>query len=765
MSWILKLAGFIPRFRDQPAELFTARRFAVLLGMLIAVSFPEIISGRKAFFFRDFGLFAYPLAFYQRECFWRGELPLWNPLNNCGLPFLAQWNTMVLYPGSLFYLLLPLSWSLAVFCLLHQFWAGLGMFYLARSWTGNGWAASVAGVAFAFNGLTLNSLMWPAQVATLAWMPWVVLWVERAWQEGGRAIIWAVIAGTFQMLAGAPEVVLLTWLILGLMALSEAAPERKTGIDQSWMAKLRVLWGRFWLIVVLISGLTAVQWLPFFDLVLHSQRTAGFDDSSWSMPGTGWANLLVPLFHCFPSTLNVYFQYDQRWVASYYLGTATLALALTALGRGRSRRLIVLALVSCLGLVLAMGKHGFLYAWCKAAFPLLGFVRYPVKFVMVASFSLPLMMAYGVRNLLSTGRPTVGVLWGNALLVLIAIGGVIGFEWAYPMSLDNWTATWHNAVGRAGFLVMTIALLHLAARGTASLRQFLLQWAVVCLVWADLVTHEPWQNPSITRAGLEPGIVQLPTPPVIGRSRVMTSAFAEKFRWKTDVPDALQLYLGYRLGLFCDCNLLEGMAKVNGFYALYLKEADVICSLLYTETGPPLTGLMDFLGVSHITADGKLMDWEYRPSFLPLVTAGQKPVFGGDLAILHALRDPRFNGTNIVLLPREAQAGITSREKQNVRIASYGFASHRLTMEVDAPAPALLVVAQAYYHNWHAYVDGRRTPLWRANYAFQALEVPDGRHRVELVYVDWAFWMGLLFAVVTALIGAGWCYKARNTRG
>ena len=56
-----------------------------------------------------------------RESFWRGEMPLWNPYNNCGLPFLAQWNTLALYPGSLFYLLLPLSWALGVFCLLHLF--------------------------------------------------------------------------------------------------------------------------------------------------------------------------------------------------------------------------------------------------------------------------------------------------------------------------------------------------------------------------------------------------------------------------------------------------------------------------------------------------------------------------------------------------------------------------------------------------------------------------------------------------------------------
>src|SRR5229473_779115 len=102
------------------------------------------------------GFFGYPLAHYHRESFWRGEIPLWNPYNNCGLPFLAQWNTLVLYPGSLFYLLFPLSWSLGVFCLIHQFLAGLGMYFLCRRWTTSQLAATVAGVAFAFNGFTLG---------------------------------------------------------------------------------------------------------------------------------------------------------------------------------------------------------------------------------------------------------------------------------------------------------------------------------------------------------------------------------------------------------------------------------------------------------------------------------------------------------------------------------------------------------------------------------------------------------------------------------
>src|SRR6266581_1630802 len=181
-------------------EWFTPRRFAVILGLLIVVLFPDVITGLRTFVFRDYGLFGYPLAHYYRESFWRGELPLWNPLNNCGLPFLAQWNTMVLYPPSLFYALFPLWWSLPVFCMKHLWLAGLGMYFLAYRWTGNRLAAAVAGVAFAINGLTLNLLASPNDCAALGGMPWVVFTTETACQRGGRRLITASVVGALQML-------------------------------------------------------------------------------------------------------------------------------------------------------------------------------------------------------------------------------------------------------------------------------------------------------------------------------------------------------------------------------------------------------------------------------------------------------------------------------------------------------------------------------------------------------------------------------------
>src|SRR6266404_5214527 len=157
-------ATAIPQVEARPhavadwAAWFTPGRLALVLGLLLLAAYPEVILGTHSFFNNDFGVFTYPVAHYTRESIWRGELPLWNPYSNCGLPFLAQWNTTVCYPLSWFYILFPLPWSLNYFCLGHVVLAGVSMYWLAHRWTANRFAASVAGLAYAFNGLTLNCL-------------------------------------------------------------------------------------------------------------------------------------------------------------------------------------------------------------------------------------------------------------------------------------------------------------------------------------------------------------------------------------------------------------------------------------------------------------------------------------------------------------------------------------------------------------------------------------------------------------------------------
>jgi uncharacterized membrane protein YfhO len=49
----------------------------------------------------------------------------------------------------------------------------------------------------------------------------------------------------------------------------------------------------------------------------------------------------------------------------------------------------------------------------------------------------------------------------------------------------------------------------------------------------------------------------------------------------------------------------------------------------------------------------------------------------------------------------------------------------------------MFVISQSYYHLWQAFVDEKPVALLRANFAFQAIEVPAGTHRVKLVYRDY----------------------------
>ena len=205
---------------------------------------------------------------------------------------------MPLYPPALIYLALPLTWSLSFFCLLHLWFAGFGMYQLARRWTGNDFAAAFAGVAFSFNGLTLNLLMWPSHIATLSWMPWVVLAVEGAWREGGRKIFLAAMVGALQMLAGGPETIFFTWLLLLVLWIQQFATGGEASspnLRRRVAATLAMFW-RFPAIVALVIALAAAQLLPFLDLAAHSQRETGFARTSrWSMPAWGWANFLVPM--------------------------------------------------------------------------------------------------------------------------------------------------------------------------------------------------------------------------------------------------------------------------------------------------------------------------------------------------------------------------------------------------------------------------------------------------------------------------------------
>ncbi len=736
-------------------DAFTPGRLAGLIALFLFALYPGVILGTHSFFFRDYGLFTYPVAYYAHESFWHGQVPLWNPLNNCGVPFLAQWNTSVCYPLSLLYMVFPLPWSLNIFCLGHLVLAGVGMYWLAYRWTQNRLAASIAGLVFALNGLMLNSLMWTGNLAALSWQPLVMLWVEQAWRHGGRRRLGvAALAGAMQMLSGAPEIIVFTWTILGMIWLGQAWQK----IIPFWPA-LR----RFIVMVMLIAGLSAIQLLPFFDLLRHSERDYSYAAADgWPMPIWGWANFVVPVFHCLRADFGTWSQGYQTWTSSYYLGTGTLVLAVVAVWRLRGQLGVCgLAAMTLAGMALALGNDGYIYAWLKHLMPWIGFARYPIKFVSIPVFTIPLLAACGFNifsgatsQRLKQNQRTLFLVAAFLLLVVVLVLTAARW-WLAPVY--DWRLTWQNGAVRSLFLIAIVGTISILIHvQTARLRR-LLGLAILALFGFDLVWSGLGANPAVVTKALGPLELNMTFRPHYGESRAMLSQQASSSLLFAGTDNPLYYCVALRGALFLNCNMPENIPKVDGFCSLHLKDEWDVDGFFYglyhdhAALDTPPAPLLDFLGVAQLSATNTLFGWQERKTFLPLATAGQQPIFADDQESLEKLGTADFDPRHTVYLPLSTRGKVTATNASAAEITSQQFNAQRIHLTVEAPAPALVVIAQAYYHDWHAYVDGRPVPLLRANHAFQALEVPAGRHEVTLRYEDWMFRLGAMISALTLL--------------
>ena len=738
-----------------PDDWLSTRRFALLLALLVLAAYPEVVLGWQTFVYRDFGIYSYPQAQYFHESFWRGEVPLWNPLNNCGIPFLAQWNTQTLYPPALFYLLFPLSWSLGVFCLLHLFWGGLGMFLLARAWSLNSLAAAFAGIVFAFNGLMLNSLLWPAIVAALGWMPWVVRCTEQARCEGGKKIGVAAIVGALQMLTGGTEVTLFTWILLGMLAL------RAFLLGEIPRVKLVL---RMMAVVLLVSGLCAGQLLPFFKLLEASRQQQSISAAVWPMPVTGVVNFFMPLFHC-RSYGGIFMQDNQTWISSYYLGMATVVLAIGALcvvSDGKVRWLTALALFC---LVLAVGEATPVYGWVARHVSFVGLMRFPVKFVILPVFVLPLLSAWMLSKMMGAEKKfhplILFSIWFVAAAVML---GTLGWPWhSGPPAADR-AVILTNGLTRLFFFTAMMGVWFWANNLSALKLRRSCQFLFLLLAWLDLSLQMPLPQ-TVSRSVYQPQFSRSLPVPQFGFSRALISSGVRETFNHSVLTDAAADYIGRRYALFADCNLLEDTPKCDGFYPLYLTDYALLFYNFYKDDRPA-EPLLDFLGVAQVLRrETNQFTWTPRTTFRPLLTCGQKPFFAGDLITLQSLTNTDFHPEEEVFLPINAKSFITTSNFVAANLSDVRYAAQKIEANVTSVAPTMVVAAQIYYYPWRAYVDEKRVPLWRANYAFQALEVPAGSHRLKLVYDDQRFYLGATISLVTltgCLIFFGWRPRANQ---
>ena len=95
------------------------------------------------------------------------------------------------------------------------------------------------------------------------------------------------------------------------------------------------------------------------------------------------------------------------------------------------------------------------------------------------------------------------------------------------------------------------------------------------------------------------------------------------------------------------------------------------------------------------------------------------------------------------------------------RIVSYS--DERVEMAADVTGRSLLVLADTYHPGWRAWIDGKPSPLLRANVAFRGLIVEPGAHTIELrfapPYRTLLLALAVIALVVHVCVGCLWTAK------
>lgn len=120
-------------------------------------------------------------------------------------------------------------------------------------------------------------------------------------------------------------------------------------------------------------------------------------------------------------------------------------------------------------------------------------------------------------------------------------------------------------------------------------------------------------------------------------------------------------------------------------------------------------------------------------------------------AILDKLLDPNYPiGEKIILEENVGKEESLVKGIGNVKYLSYGLQNSLI--EVNTNKAGFLFVSDAWFPGWKAFVDGKETKIYRADYVFRAVAVPVGKHIVKFSYFPESFSLGLKISGLALMI-------------
>ncbi len=651
--------------------------------------------------FMDTMEYVFPEKWFNVESFQRGHIPLWNPWIACGTPHLAALQPAVFYPFFWIWNLTGLTDWFFILAILHEALAAVGFFLWLRSFRVSMTIASICALGFA--GSALMTFYWgfPTHLASVAWVPWV-LWASRrlaekpGWRWGGLlSLFWG-----FQILAGYPFFTFYALVFSGVLIL---VGEKEKKNDLGWQA------GAF----LAALGLTAVQWLPFVDYLGYLHRS-GWGDHLYELSWKNYLTLLQPHWLGVPGTAEYQGDYPDFIFNNLYLGIVPLGILLA--------------------LPFSKKRQGNFWFWAT-----LFLFLWPA-----GTHFFPLRVLPDA--LLDKLEPSKS-LFLFVFCAFTAIG--LGLDRHFrTVSKKNWV--WKGSWVLGGLWLLDLILVPMRVIQTIP---------------------DPYRDPGVQAAAAQ-------TRQLTGDGRLVSLKESGRTHGTGNREEPF-LESGYALAP--NTNVVFGLKSARGYLTIFTDGFQNMDR--YLEKGEPYDGrYLDAAGVKTLLLPAPLPGFKYGirekvGPFIANLNAGamgtawkvdQARELPGRPEVIEALLSPKAFLEKEVLTERSPQGGSVllppvRRSAEDLRPSFWdkarGFFNRWFSnpttitetrpsaceaqFEVSCERAGFLVFDESFSPGWHAWVDGKPVPIFRADALFMAVPLAQGGlERVLFKYEPNSFRLG-----------------------
>lgn len=746
------MARSVPKVRRKAERVWEPTDWQCIgvLSVLVAVFFSPFLLGR-AFLWEDFVYQWYPFRQFAASTLAQGELPLWNPYTFNGMPFLAEVQTEVFYLPMTLLTLFVHGGRLDVFWLqlvniLHYWLAGVGMFMLARSYKLYRIPSLFAGIVYAFSGFLVVHGIHQVILVVVAWFP-LILWLFRkSFSSPGWS--WVCVAGLVlghSFFGGSPQMSLFLYVFLLAYVLFELVSV--DGVRGLVRRPALTIAAKALAIVAISVGIAMVQFIPTQELSELSAR-AQITYEKATEGSLGWTQLvtlLVPKFFGVSDAHGYAYwgpgTYWYYWETCVYAGVLPLLLMLFALWVMRdNRHVLFFGLFALFALLYALGGNFIVHHFFFSAVPGFASFRNPARMGVFIAFAAALLSGFLLHRFSEEDtsrhyahyRLTLSVIAGGALLlVLLLLTGSLDPVLGSAPQLQARTLAHQEVLFALLFVVLSAGLMWVFIK--RALKPHWLGLLACALLFLDLFRFGANHNTS-------------PDDPAdhFRRAESIVSYIKHQegfFRTNTRNSD----------GMVMDRNqgLVDRIFTSEGYTPLVLQR-------VYPPAAT-LDQMRDLLNIRFFTdtdRERNVLTLRERPGFLAraFMVFSTHTVHSEDelSAFLHSTQ---FNPRTVAVLEEEPHTTL-SQPVDTVRwqadITSYH--NNALTLHVETERPGMLVVSEAWFPGWNAYVNGVQTPVYRTDFSLRGIFMPAGATTVDLRYEPASFARGATVTLSTLAI-------------